>query len=68
MNVTRVRSLRGPNLWSRHTAIEAIVQSEPADRAEAGMAVLEADVRRLFPAIGPLRSGCLVCTCDAADD
>ena len=57
MNVTRVRSLRGPNLWSRHTAIEAIVQSEPADRAEAGMAALEADVRRLFPAIGPLRSG-----------
>jgi cyanophycin synthetase len=57
MNVIRVRALRGPNLWSRHTAIEAIVQAEADDAAPAGMAALEADVRRLFPALGPLRSG-----------
>ena len=25
MDVSRIRALRGPNLWSRHTAIEAIV-------------------------------------------
>jgi cyanophycin synthetase len=25
MEVSRIRALRGPNLWSRHTAIEAIV-------------------------------------------
>ena len=57
MNVIRVRALRGPNLWSRHTAIEAIVQAEADDAAPAGMTALEADVRRLFPALGPLRSG-----------
>ncbi len=25
MKLSRIRALRGPNLWSRHTAIEAIV-------------------------------------------
>ena len=25
MDVTRIRALRGPNLWSRHLAIEAVV-------------------------------------------
>ena len=25
MDITRTRALRGPNLWGRHTAIEAIV-------------------------------------------
>ncbi|MEY4909186.1 MAG: cyanophycin synthetase protein, partial [Pseudomonadota bacterium] len=25
MDVSRIRALRGPNLWSRHTAVEAIV-------------------------------------------
>mgnify|MGYP001267669735 CR=1 FL=1 len=25
MEVSRIRALRGPNLWSRHTAIEAII-------------------------------------------
>ena len=25
MEISRIRALRGPNLWSRHTAIEAIV-------------------------------------------
>ena len=28
MEVSRIRALRGPNLWSRHTAIEAIVTCE----------------------------------------
>jgi cyanophycin synthetase len=28
MEVSRIRALRGPNLWSRHTAIEAIVSCE----------------------------------------
>ena len=25
MDISRIRALRGPNLWSRHTSIEAIV-------------------------------------------
>jgi hypothetical protein len=28
MDVTRIRALRGPNLWSRCTALEAIVRCE----------------------------------------
>ncbi len=30
MEITRIRALRGPNLWSRHTAIEAIVTCDAA--------------------------------------
>ena len=26
MDVSRIRALRGPNLWSRHTAIQAIIK------------------------------------------
>jgi len=54
MNVQRLRALRGPNLWSRHTAIEAIVQCDPVLSAEATDALVTA-LRRLFPALGPLR-------------
>ena len=32
MDVSRIRALRGPNLWSRHTAIEAVVRCEPQER------------------------------------
>ena len=35
MNFTRIRALRGPNLWSRNTAIEAIVNCN-ADESEPG--------------------------------
>ena len=31
MQITRIRALRGPNLWTRSTAIEAIVQCEPGE-------------------------------------
>jgi cyanophycin synthetase len=26
MEVSRIRALRGPNLWTRHTAVEALVR------------------------------------------
>ena len=26
MQITRIRALRGPNLWSRNTAIEAVTE------------------------------------------
>jgi len=32
MEVSRIRALRGPNLWSRHTAIEAIITSRLPSR------------------------------------
>ena len=31
MEVTRIRALRGPNLWTRHTAIEAMVRCSAPD-------------------------------------
>ena len=33
MEVTRIRALRGPNLWSRHTAIEAVVSCDESERS-----------------------------------
>ena len=54
MDVSRIRALRGPNLWSRNTAIEAIVSCTPAERAMAQLDGFEARLRALFPAIGTL--------------
>ena len=54
MDVSRIRALRGPNLWSRNTAIEAVVHCAPNERAMAQMAGFEARLRALFPAIGAL--------------
>lgn len=54
MDVSRIRALRGPNLWSRNTAIEAIVSCPPPERAMAQIAGFEARLRALFPGIGTL--------------
>ncbi|MEJ6006268.1 cyanophycin synthetase [Paucibacter sp. AS339] len=55
MEVSRTRALRGPNMWSRHTAIEAVVHCTPAEQSIADMPEFEARLRALFPSIGPLR-------------
>lgn len=55
MEVSRTRALRGPNMWSRHTAIEAVVQCSAAELSLSQLPGLEARLRALFPAIGPLR-------------
>ncbi|AMP00953.1 cyanophycin synthetase domain protein [Collimonas arenae] len=52
MDVSRIRVLRGPNLWSRHTAIEAIVSCNEAERAIAGIAGFETKLRERFPQMG----------------
>ena len=54
MDVTRIRALRGPNLWSRHTAIEAVVACSAPERALSFIAGVEARVCNLFPAVGAL--------------
>ncbi|RQO83053.1 cyanophycin synthetase [Acidovorax sp. FJL06] len=54
MDVSRTRALRGPNLWSRHMAIEAVVTCAEQERAVGQMAGFEARLRALFPAIGAL--------------
>ncbi|MCV2369715.1 cyanophycin synthetase [Roseateles oligotrophus] len=55
MEVSRTRALRGPNMWSRHTAIEAVVHCSPAEQSIAEMPDFEARLRALFPSIGALR-------------
>ena len=49
MDVSRIRALRGPNLWSRHTAIQAIVTCEGAECAIADLPGFEARLRDRFP-------------------
>ena len=51
MDVSRIRALRGPNLWSRHTAIEAIVRCTEAERDITRQPAFEPRLRTLFPAI-----------------
>jgi cyanophycin synthetase len=52
MEVSRVRALRGPNVWSRHTVIEAIVQCAPRERSICALPGFEARLRERFPEIG----------------
>ena len=54
MDVSRIRALRGPNLWSRHTAIQAIVTCEGAETAIANLSGFEARLRERFPELGDL--------------
>ncbi len=55
MEVTRIRALRGPNLWSHHTAIQTVVScSEPECSIET-MAGFETRLRARFPEISPLQ-------------
>ncbi len=55
MEVSRIRALRGPNLWSRHTAIEAIVSCTDAECDIARIPGFEARLRARFPEIGMLQ-------------
>ena len=52
MDVSRIRALRGPNLWSRHTAIEAIVHCGDDELGVTQLPAFETKLRALFPAIG----------------
>nr|WP_295083556.1 cyanophycin synthetase [uncultured Roseateles sp.] len=55
MEVSRTRALRGPNMWSRHTAIEAVVHCQPQEQSIAALPEFETRLRALFPRIGALR-------------
>jgi len=54
MDVSRIRALRGPNLWSRHTAIQAIVTCAGAESAIADLPGFEGRLRARFPELGDL--------------
>jgi cyanophycin synthetase len=55
MDVSRIRVLRGPNLWSKHTAIEAIVSCSDIECSINRMPAFEAKLRARFPQIGYLQ-------------
>jgi cyanophycin synthetase len=55
MDISRIRALRGPNLWSRHTAIEAVVACSDMERSLTQLPGFEVRLRALFPQLGPLR-------------
>ena len=54
MDVSRIRALRGPNLWSRHTAIQAIVTCDGAEVAISNIPGFEDRLRDRFPELGDL--------------
>jgi cyanophycin synthetase len=57
MEVTRTRALRGPNLWTRHTAVEAMVRCAPGleNDLSAEQQAFEKRLRHLFPGLGRLQ-------------
>ena len=55
MEVQRLRALRGPNLWSRHTAIETVVVCTPDEHDIQLLGGFEDRLRALFPKVGALR-------------
>ncbi len=54
MDVSRIRALRGPNLWTRYTAIEAVVHCSPQECDLSLMPDFEARLSQRFPAMGSL--------------
>jgi cyanophycin synthetase len=54
MKVSRIRALRGPNLWTRHTAIEALVRCEGDELDLSSRPEFETHLRHLFPGLGQL--------------
>lgn len=52
MEVTRIRALRGPNLWSHHTAIQSIVSCSGVERSIGQIDGFESRLRARFPEIG----------------
>ena len=56
MDISRIRALRGPNLWTRHTAIEAMVQCQGQECDLSKVPDFEQRLRHLFPGLGQLRT------------
>jgi cyanophycin synthetase len=55
MEVSRIRALRGPNLWSHHTAVEAIVSCTTAEHTIGLLPGFEDRLRERFPGISALQ-------------
>ncbi len=57
MEVNFIRALRGPNLWSRHTALEAIISCDSNERLIDSIAGFEDRLRARFPHLRLMRMG-----------
>ncbi|MFV0663333.1 cyanophycin synthetase [Denitromonas sp.] len=55
MEINRLRALRGPNLWSRLTSFEALVQCADNELLLGELPGFEARLRERFPTIGAMR-------------
>ncbi|TDK68217.1 cyanophycin synthetase [Sapientia aquatica] len=55
MEVSRIRALRGPNLWSHHTAIEAILTCSQEELNIVNLPDFETRLRARFPALSALQ-------------
>ncbi len=55
MDVSRIRALRGPNLWSYHTAIQSVVTCDPDEMSIAELPGFEARLRERFPELSRLQ-------------
>ncbi|MER0204257.1 MAG: cyanophycin synthetase [Nitrosomonas sp.] len=55
MKVLRIRALRGPNLWSQHTSIEATVFCSGSENSIDTIPGFEARLRERFPEISLLQ-------------
>ena len=55
MDVSRIRALRGPNLWSRHTAIEAVVTCKGVEADLDQIPDFTTHLRARFPDVKALR-------------
>ncbi|GAB2815866.1 cyanophycin synthetase [Comamonas piscis] len=55
MQLSRTRALRGPNLWTRSTAIETIVRCEDSEQRYSTIPGFEEKLRARFPNIAPLQ-------------
>jgi cyanophycin synthetase len=57
VEINRIRILRGPNLWSRHTALEAVVTCAENERSIDTIPHFEDQIRERFPQLGSMRRG-----------
>lgn len=55
MEISRIRALRGPNLWTRNTAIEAVITCSEAELSIERLPEFERALRERFPDLPAFR-------------
>ncbi|OXR50106.1 MULTISPECIES: cyanophycin synthetase [unclassified Pusillimonas] len=55
MEITRIRALRGPNLWGRQTSVEAVVACDSQEQDIEALDGFEVRIRARFPEIDLLK-------------